>query len=304
MGQEVFSCNGYYIVQDSINGVIANCDDKLTVCLGTLIPPRHQNSPVESPIRVLAGFYDDNGNYKLTDVNGTISIDPSRGFVTFVPDSFPVSVIGDLNPIQYQVVMDCRYFYGPDNVDEYVRYLSKQNVIRACAQARSMTDSSDLSSNILLQPKMESCVHYLSNGLKIAAERNVGRWNFDHWESSISLAGLKQYELTQLLDNECWPLTDTVILTAWYRDVTLAVREDPAAENQITFAYKNGDIIVHDPATTIYKWILSDLQGRIISQTDSCLLEPCIISTNGNSGMAILIGVGLSHSYSTSLFLH
>ncbi len=303
-GQDFFSCTGYYIVEDTNNRILTNCEDRLTLCLGTPMPPKHERSPVESPIRVLARVFDDNGDYKLTEVKGAFSFDASKGFLTFIPDSFPVSTDGDINPITYQVIMDCRYFYGPDNEETSTRYLTKQNIVRACAQARSMTDSSDLSSAVQLTPALGVCVQYLRNGLELKAKWNIDRWKFDHWESSIPLAGLDRYELAQLLDNECWPVLDTVIFTAWYTDLTLGIRENQSVENRITIAYQNGDIIVHDPDTDIYRWMLSDVQGRIFSQTDGCFTEPCTIPTGGTTGMAILIGVGLTHSYSTSLFLH
>lgn len=303
-GQGLFSCTGFYVVQDIINGVLANCDDRLTICLGTPIPPMHSNSPVASPIRIFAGVYDDNGNYKLTEVNGTVSIDTSRGFVTFVPDSFPVSVIGDVNPIQYQVVMDCQYFFGPENTTESRRYLTKQNIIRACASAKLLSDSSDISSNVSLSPPKGSCVQYLSNGLELSADQSNGKLTFDHWESSMPLTALKPFERYQIINDGCWPLQDTVELTAWYRDITLGVSDNQTDEYGITIDSQGDGIVVHNPETVIDKWILFDLQGRVIIQTQGCRSEACFIPTVGITGTVFLLGVGLSHTYSTTLFLH
>lgn len=303
-GQRVFSCTGFYIVQDSVNGVLANCDDRLTICLGTPLPPMHSNSPVDSPVRIYAGVYDDNGVYNLSEVQNTFSLDSSTGFLTVIPDSFPVSMKGDPIPIKYEVVMDCRYFYGPDGTMESRRYLTKQHIIRACASARSMSDSSDISSNIPVSPSKGSCTQYLSNGLEISADQSNGRWNFDHWESSVPLAGLKSFERYQIIDDGCWPLNDTVELTAWYRDVTLGVSGNPTDDNGITIDNQDDGIIVHDPERLIDKWVLFDLQGRVFVQTDGCRSEGCFIPTVGITGTVFLLGVGLSHTYSTSLFLH
>ena len=261
-----FTCRPNHIHHSIDDAVINGCADTITLCMGLPIPPRHVDSEVDAPIRVYR-IYDGPSGRRLERRSVELRTDTTTGLIHVIPDDrLEIHDAGVPDPARYRLVVDCQYWYGTERQDTIRIELWKQYVVRAFATARSLTDSTDLSDQIMVTPLRSSDVHYELDGVNIAADAGNDHWTFDHWTASNNIA-LDPDAAQQHLKDVCWPLQDTVIFTAWYRTTSTGVafsRRDGRIKNvnhsngQITFTHSVGSATV---ATVV------DVTGRLISHT-------------------------------------
>ncbi len=261
-----FTCRPNHIHHSIDDAVIRGCADTITLCMGLPIPPRHADSEADAPIRVYR-IYDGQQGRRLELRSVELQIDTNNGLIHVIPDDrLEIHDAGVPEPARYRLVVDCQYWYGAERHDTIRVELWKQYVVRAFAVARALTDSSDISDQIMVTPLRTSDVHFELDGVNIAADAGNDHWTFDHWTASNGIS-LDAQAPQQHLKDVCWPLRDTVIFTAWYLNTTTSVADGSIsnkttwvrhADGQLTFTHNVG---LNTVATVV------DITGRVITQT-------------------------------------
>ena len=123
-----------------------------------------------------------------------------------------------------------------------------------------------ISEEVVVSPGPSVTTSFVANGITLVAE-NTERYRFDHWSSSVELPGLDPLLPSQHLIEVCWPLEDTVRFTAWYRDATVSVDEDPGGNPRI--ALQGRTLEVDGSGSPIVTVAVSDVHGRLVAWRES-----------------------------------
>jgi hypothetical protein len=273
-----FACPPYRIERAIADAVIPYCSDTIEVCIGTTVPAKHEMSPVTSPVQL----------YRMGVAGESVSpeqietewdIDTVYGRLLVMPRaSMPPVRRSDGRAYQYRLVVDCRYWKGPEA--DTVRYdISKQTMILAHAFARSVHDSTDLAAEVFVAPPPASTVHHVGEGLRLEAEERSGPWSFERWESSNVNVAFDPLAPVQVIQDACWPLQDTVIFTAWFRNTSTSVDgENNPAERADQHYFANAPAILWNSSTQEvvvsdrYMWTslsVIDVNGRTVGTLTS-----------------------------------
>ena len=222
-----FNCKPYRIEHTIMDLVLPMCTDTIELCVGVPIPQKHAASPVDTPVRMydLGPLGEQLDEPRRMEITWTF--DEQFGRIMVVPLSpMPVHEPGDYREIRYRITIDCRYWNGETRADDTVKVdVVKQHLIRAYAEARSIHDSTLLSDQIYAMPPSTSPIHFVSDGVWIDVEDEAGSWEFSHWTSSDGGVVVEPTQPTQHIIDVCWPLKDTVVFTAWFKDVNTSIDE-------------------------------------------------------------------------------
>ena len=180
-----------------------------------------------------------------------------------VPD--PPLLISDgaiHRPVVYRLVTDCRYWHGVGHtgVDTSFIDLWKQHVVKVQGAAHRLHDGVRISEEVVVSPGPSVTTGFVANGITLAAE-DTERYRFDHWSCSVELDGMDPTIASQVLTDVCWPLEDTVLFTAWYRDVTAHMQD--LRQAGLAMETSAGQLHVTSATLPITTVTVSDVQGRL-----------------------------------------
>lgn len=199
------------------------------------------------------------------EISCDVLAEPPAANVCIVPHRRLSVVNDDGTPVVYQVSLYCGYWTGAD-ADTTRILFTIHSRFRALANARSLNDdSTPLNSELFVSPvRMPTGGFSISTPLTISAIETLDAYQFDHWTSnwdgtSNTAAVYDPYGRAQIITPSCWPMRDTVMFTAWYRNTT---RSNVAVNDGHT---------LQPPRTTVAMCIpengtiaLYDLQGRAL----------------------------------------
>jgi hypothetical protein len=234
----------------------------------------------------------------IIPVELTVRFDQENGDMIAITEGMPAYEVDSSASLRYMLYTDCRYFNGPEGREPSLQYFTKQSLIRGYGIARSMRDSAVISERVLTEPIPENGLSTLLNGLIISTMERDSIWTFDHWTSSVPITGFDPYQLLQIVKDDCWPLFDTVVFTAWYKETTVHVDEreritqrDGQPALDIRYEQSTAQIIIESDLREMCKAVLIDVQGRTLQSYDS-IRSAFIhtISTQRANGLHFLVG--------------
>lgn len=212
-----FSCKPR-IILGWMNGAIPACSD--TITLPTDPPTRRDTSGVYAKA---AGLYrlrwDGDVLVPAEEIACTVIAEPPAAHVHLVLDHRLQTHELDGTPIQYQVNLYCGYWFGSNDADTTSVRFTTHARYRAVAEARRTGDSLLLRSELFVSPvSIPASGYAITTPITIVATDERENLVFDHWTSSHAGIAFDMYGREQRLSVACWPMSDTVRFTAWYRD--------------------------------------------------------------------------------------
>ena len=293
------------------------CLDTLTVHVGIPIPEKHPNSPVEWPMQIYKRVYID-GGLQILPVSLTVRFDYENGDMIALTEGMPAYEGDSSAPLTYILYTDCRYFEGPDGEQPLMQYFSKQSLIHAYSEARTLKDSALITDYVGSEPTRENGLFGLLNGAMISTPFKDSIWTFDHWSSSFPLAALDPFQVLQVVQNKCWPLRDTVVFTAWYNEAPVSVNESSAGLTpDVTFLQRENTVTVVAKNQDMCTVAIIDLHGRVVSTYSSLNTYSStntystvsadiqhVIDTSGLSGFYLLVGTIGTRPFAQSFVFH
>jgi len=124
----------------------------------------------------------------------------------------------DGSPVYYQVNLYCGYWFGVNDTDTTTIRFSMYPRYRAIAEARRVGDSALLKSEFLVSPvSMPTSGYAITSSMTITAREEHDGAVFNHWTASHAGIAFDKYGREQRISVACWPMSDTVRFTAWYR---------------------------------------------------------------------------------------
>lgn len=221
-----FSCKPRIII-GWMNGAIPMCTD--TIILPTDPPiARAANSVYQRAVSLHRLRWDNDVLVPGEEIACKVVAEPPAAHVHLVLDHHLPVHDTDGSPIQYQINMYCGFWFGDNDTDTtrvrfttYARY-------HAVAEARYVRDSSLLNSALMVSPvSMPPNGYVIITPLTITAIDEHENLVFDHWTASHSGIVFDRYGREQIVSTACWPMSDTVRFTAWYRENTVSSVPEP-----------------------------------------------------------------------------
>lgn len=212
-----FSCKPR-IILGWMNGAIPACTD--TITLPTDPPFQRDTSGAYKRAASLYRLrWDNDVLVPGEEIACTVIAEPPAVHVHLVLDHHLPTHESDGSPIQYQVNLYCGYWFGNKDADTTSVRFTMHARYRAVAEARRTNDSSLLNSELLVSPvSIPPSGYAITTPITITAISEHENLVFDHWTSSHAGIAFDAYGREQMLSVACWPMSDTVRFTAWYRD--------------------------------------------------------------------------------------
>ena len=205
-----------------MNGAIPACTD--TIILPTDPPIRRDTSGTyERAARLYRLRWDNDVLVPGEEIACTVIAEPPAAHVQLVLEQRLPTHELDGSPIQYQVNLYCGYWFGNNDTDTTSVRFTTYARYRAVAEARRTNDSLLLTSELLVSPVSIPAGGYaITTPITITAINEHENLVFDHWTSSHTGIAFDVYGREQKLSVACWPMSDTVRFTAWYRDNSIS----------------------------------------------------------------------------------
>lgn len=262
-GHPPFGCRPRKVDAAAGGSVIAPCADTIRLCLGKPLPVKHPESPVSSPVRLYRMGPDPTVPTVVQEVGVHWASDADNGSVVAIPDPPLEALEADQRtPVRYRLVTDCRFWEGPLAAQPDTSFVEiwKQHVVHYAGQARRIHDQLQIDADVVMSPASQISIAYIAEGVYLSAESGE-RYMFDHWTCSDPVVPLIEDAAEQHLLDVCWPLEDTVVFTAWYRDRTADLRYQ-ALEAFRIHATRYA-VSVADPRDVPFtELVITDLHGR------------------------------------------
>lgn len=268
-----FNCNALFILNSVPTNIIAQCDTSFTLFVGMPIPAKAPSASAEHPIKLWKSVASQSGTDSLVEIKIAVRINSLRGTIEVIPkEDFPTYTEGDPLPTLYRVSIDCRWWDSNAHPDSSINYLSKDNVIEYRSEARLLEDGSRLPTNFT-RPTLTTEIIKKTWAVGIGLDSPTSGYRFLYWTSSHNSFDFIPNLSDQTINTGCWPLSDTVVFTAWFSR-TSDVETSGVLNEQIAARWDkaNGRLLLEGLQPQPTQVYVYDLQGLLTYQT--LLVQP------------------------------
>jgi len=216
-----FSCKSRAILNWK-NGAIPMCTDTLIIATDPPIARKVNNAYPRAA--TLHSMRMQNGELiRDAEIECLVLAEPPVQNVSLIFDHVLPAFDKDGALLVYEVTTYCGYWFGDSLSDTSTILFSMFPMYKAFAEARHVSSSTALPSEVLVSPvTMPSNGYPISNPFSIVALAKHGGLVFDHWTASHERIAFDKYALEQNISVACWPMAETVRFIAWYRDSTVS----------------------------------------------------------------------------------
>lgn len=247
-----YDCTSFKI-DCAVNGAVMGCLDTLRIITGTNRPPVRTDGPPWATLyrRTMEGLQPLDVRFELVEGKPWANMILDGGLVNF----FDGSTMG------FVLRTRCAAFERDVNDSTDLRF-TMYPVYKVRTEARSEHDLSVLDSVEIDHPFGDEMIRNLDREFAAIAPREKGDWSFVRWSSTYPHILDDPTIPTVNASSRCWPLVDTVILTAWYERTTLSTSHDASATAtpRIQWDPVNDVIRVQGDVTAIS---IYDMNGRL-----------------------------------------
>ncbi len=301
-GQEQgFNCLEAEIKGSSNDNVIGNCVDTIELYFGAPIPPPRSGN-WDNAARLLRVYTGSTGMDSLVDVPITITAAPMDGLLTLaaVADTLPIFEDGSEQVALYRVLINCATWFSNPNPAEARIGFTKSARVLVRSEARSVV-TGELLDSANLSPSQTAVWVKLASKQVLAVHKAPNNTRFSHWTCNYpGIVFNPNLSYQSYLDN-CWPVADTVVFTAWFQPITSVA--EGASEMDLRFHQKGTSVIVEGLPSNVCTVTLLDALGRPVCTKEAQGKTSLILEGAVASGLYMIITVTERAMYNNSLIV-
>lgn len=207
-----YNCTGFRI-DCAVNGAVMGCLDTLRIITGTNRPQVRKDGPPWATLyrRTMEGLQPLDVRFELVEGKPWANMIIEGGLVNYVNSS----------TMGFVLRTRCAAFERDANDSTELRF-TMYPVYKVRTEVRSEHDQSLIDNVTIALPYGDEEIRDMKRAFRAEAPAHEGDWSFVKWTSTYP--HIIDDTTSPSLDatSKCWPLVDTVVLTAWYERRTLS----------------------------------------------------------------------------------
>lgn len=252
----VYSCQSITI-DCAVNGAVMGCLDTLRIITGIGRPQERKNGPQWATLyrRTFEGLEPLDVEIDLVEGKPWANLVTNGGLVRYVNSS----------TMGFMLRTRCAALEGNVGDSTDTRF-TMYPVYRVRTEVRSEQDQSLLQNIEIALPYGHDTIRDVGREFEAYAPTQAGNWTFVKWTSNYPHIIDDATSPRVNASSKCWPLGDTVVLTAWYDKTTLSAPENPTA-SPVQFLWDaTSDVLrVRGDVKLVY---IYDINGRLFHTID------------------------------------